>query len=508
MWGLGLQTKKLLDAGAQLDRLLARRNVWISAIAVSLVLQAALVLVHRPWIDEWQAALIALLSPDLKALLANLRYEAHPPLWYLILRAVGWIVPPMAVLATTQLVIAAAAQLVIFCTVALPRLHRLLWALSYFTLIEFGSLSRSIGLGILLVTVATLGKARWIKWAAIILLPMVDFQFGLLSLVALALLWREGDRSIVGFVLWACSGCLAALSILPAPDMVPALSQRSYIFDFFEAVSTMSVMLVPFHFWPGTIDWPQWWPQPIGIVLGLIAIWLADLQMRKDPLHRLAFHLFLWTCILFTTFIYRFGLRHFSLVAWLFILLVALQYRDGKPAKAPFTMWLGVTAAMGLWGALVAFTTPFDTSHRLADAIRKRGLENSLLVSWPMATAVPLTVELGQEIVALEKQCTQSFQRWNVKDIGLDAKKVGAAMDLFAQKHGRYTLISSYDLSAARPFVKLRLIEEIPAGFNGFEFYLYDVAYDRPNSGIRLPRCAPARLGIEFMRSDLPRTGG
>jgi hypothetical protein len=483
----------------RLERALAPRAVWAFAIAFALLLQAAIVIVHRPWIDEWQAVLIALLSPDVKALLANLRFEAHPPLWYLILRTAGLVMSPMAVLAVVQVAVAAATQIAIVYTTSLPRLYRLLWALGYFTLIEFGSISRSIGLGIFLTTVALLGTKRWLQWAAIILLPMVDFQFGLLSLVALALLWRDGDRSIAGFLLWGISGCLAAWSILPASDMVPALMQRSYLFDSVEAVSALSSLLVPFHFWPGTMDWPQWWPQPAGLVLGILAIWLADLQLRQDRLHRIAFHLFLWTCLLFTIFIYRFGLRHMSLAAWLFILLVVLQHRAGKMLTPGFKAWLGLTTILGLWGAVIAFIMPFDTSYRIAETIRQRGLENTLLVSWPMATAVPTTVELGREIVSMEKGCNQSFQRWNVKDLGLNAKVVGPAMNAFAQANGRFTLISSYDLAAVRPFVKLRLIKEIEAGFNGFEFYLYDVGYDRPRQNPVLPRCAPDRRDISYM---------
>lgn len=60
---------------------------WFAILGLLAAVQIWLVLSHRPWLDEYQALQIALQSPDFSALLENLRYEGHPPLWYLILRA-------------------------------------------------------------------------------------------------------------------------------------------------------------------------------------------------------------------------------------------------------------------------------------------------------------------------------------------------------------------------------------------------------------------------------------
>ena len=58
---------------------------WPATVAAVLVLQAVLVLLHRPYADEWQAVFIAVQTPSLASLLENLRYETHPPGWYLFL---------------------------------------------------------------------------------------------------------------------------------------------------------------------------------------------------------------------------------------------------------------------------------------------------------------------------------------------------------------------------------------------------------------------------------------
>ena len=75
------------------DLQLQKRAVWLTAVFTVIALQAALVLNHRAWLDEWQALQLSLQSPGLAALLDNLRYEGHPPLWYLLLRGASAILP-------------------------------------------------------------------------------------------------------------------------------------------------------------------------------------------------------------------------------------------------------------------------------------------------------------------------------------------------------------------------------------------------------------------------------
>lgn len=86
---------------------------WFGLCLALMAIQAALALSHVGWQDEWQAMLISVQSPDLAALLENLRYEGHPPLWYLLLRGVALFVPLQWVLAVTQTAIVLAMQALI-----------------------------------------------------------------------------------------------------------------------------------------------------------------------------------------------------------------------------------------------------------------------------------------------------------------------------------------------------------------------------------------------------------
>ena len=59
------------------------------ALAALAAFQVALIVTHEPWRDELQALMLAQHSTSLADLFANLHYEGHPALWYLILRALA-----------------------------------------------------------------------------------------------------------------------------------------------------------------------------------------------------------------------------------------------------------------------------------------------------------------------------------------------------------------------------------------------------------------------------------
>ena len=156
---------------------------------------------------------------------------------------------------------------------------------------------------------------------------------------------------------------------------------------------------------------------------------------------------------------------------------------------------------MGVMGAAWSFATPFNSGRQAAAFIREAGLEKDILISAPPAMAVPVVAWLGGEIGSVEKECTQAFHRWDKAEIGLSAQQIGKAYTRFGQKYGAFTVISTLEMSLVAEHTKMRLIRHIPAGFDGYNYYIYSVAYDRPKSGKQLPRCHPARRPIEDWRT-------
>ena len=60
------------------------RNLWILFVACLLVSILAM-FTHELWGDEFHSWNIAKASGSMAELFHNIRYEGHPPLWYLIL---------------------------------------------------------------------------------------------------------------------------------------------------------------------------------------------------------------------------------------------------------------------------------------------------------------------------------------------------------------------------------------------------------------------------------------
>lgn len=477
---------------ASTDARLSPAWAWRGAVVALLAVQSLLILTHAAWLDEWQALQIALQSPSLAALLDNLHYEGHPPLWYLLLRAVGLVVPYALVLAVTQLAISLSTQALILLRAPFGRFERLLIGGSYFILYEFGTLSRSLGLGMLLIVAFFAARSRPAAWAAVVLLPMVDFQFGLLSLVALPLLVRDGRWSWVGAGLWAASGLLAALSVIPAPDMQPALELPQLAAGFLKMISSFSALLVPFHTMDGQINWGGGLPHLLGPLGGALFLFFSMKQTSRVPLHSFLFRGFLYATIAFTLFVYPLGIRHLTLVALLMILLKWREVQAGGALDAAFRAWLVSIALGGLAVIAIVANRPFDMASHAAAFIEERGLADKLWVSFPDSTGQVVAGLLDRDMYMLKKNCTQSFIRWDFRDGIRDMGRLDRALRDTARNHGRFYLVTGYDLTDPRMIPMQRLAHFAP-GYNGRTYNLYLVAPQLAETGRPVLPCKPPR---------------
>lgn len=86
-----------------------KKRFWpILLLAIYLAVNMALILHHENWRDEAQAWQIAGLL-DLKGLFAQLKYEGHPCLWYLILMPFAKLHAPFGIMNDISLVLMAVA---------------------------------------------------------------------------------------------------------------------------------------------------------------------------------------------------------------------------------------------------------------------------------------------------------------------------------------------------------------------------------------------------------------
>lgn len=467
-------------------------------------LQTWLILDHEPWLDEWQALRLVLASPDLTALAANLRYEGHPPLWYLVLAATLSIVPPLWALAAAQLVIATTTQYLVQFRAPFNRIERLLIGAGYLVLFDYGTIARGYSLGVMLAfATMALWRSRAV-WLCVALLPLTDFQFGVLSLIAVAALWAEGRRPPWGVALWTACGLAAAWSIVPQPaDIEPAAALSS---DFVERIANimerLGLILLPLPTNGMRYDWEGYVPGGIGAPFGAGFILLCLREARRVAGGWTAMLFFLGVSGAFSLFVYPFGLRHFGLVGILLILLAWRGREQGANSSAWFRAWLAVGALCGLIVAGISATRPFDTAPRVVRFIRAAGLEREPWAVYPIHVAVGVNAYTGIGMIPLDKSCTQSFVRWNKRARISNPEQMIRAARGVARRHGPYYLLTSLNLKAAFEDRELparyrraldpglfQLLLDVPPGIDGHAYRVYRVGKDYPATGTAPAAC-------------------
>jgi hypothetical protein len=185
------------------------------------------------WFDELQSWNLARASHSLPELFRHLRYEGHPPLWYLPL----WVLTrftgdPRAMQALGWVIVVAIDAVVLF-RAPFPVPARIALVAGYFFAFEYSVITRSYGLGVLLLVIALaqLGRTRprwgaatlalvllaWTSLAAAVLAGAIALTVGLGS-------WnsrrdRTRARAPVGCALvTATASALAAIVCIPPAD--------------------------------------------------------------------------------------------------------------------------------------------------------------------------------------------------------------------------------------------------------------------------------------------------
>lgn len=484
---------------ARLDGLLQDATAWFAATLLLFALQAVLILTHWPWFDEWQALQIALQSPDLPAMMENLSYEGHPPLWYLVLRLAGEVMPPLWVLPAVALALAAVTQGLILFNSPFTRAERLLVALSQFVLFETLTVSRSFTLGASLIVLALAIWRKRLAWLPIALLPMCDFLFGVVSTALVALQWRRGGLWWPGIALWLAMGLAATWSVIPAPDVVPALETQSPLMALGVTLSNFGLLLLPFQ-WS---DFAPAWNSRLPLLLlpfGWIGfLWFAWLQTARDQWNRLILFGLLGIALAFSMALYTLSFRHMVVIA---LMLIALSWIDrGNGAETPdrgMRAWLLAAAACGLFSAGVSFVQPFDRAHVAARIIEERGLQGERWLVIPLDAAQGIPALTGMELENPSLDCVQSFVPWTSRFKPASRAEMAAYLRDRVAREGQFYLVTHHDL-AGFPSDLIEEIAFVKGGYDRHDFGLYLVGPDAPKLHRDMPQCTPGTLPMRAL---------
>ncbi len=487
------------DAVGWLDRLLAKNRIWHAVVALLFALQASLILSHIHWLDEWQAMQIAADSPNISALLESLRYEGHPPLWYLLLQLWDFFLPFHWVLKGILLPIAAISQGLVLWRSPFTRGEKLLIASGALMLFEYMTVSRSLSLGVMMLVIM---MASWrhkrLPWFAIALLPMCDFLFGILSVIAVLARWRERRIWWPGIILWLAMALAAAWSVRPAADMAPAL--QMYLGErLYSAVQYIGTALIPFQAEGLHPQWRTSLPFGLGAVACPIFLWFAYHQTKADKPSLVAFASFVALIVAFSLSIYPLEFRHVSLAAFLLILLRWRMLFDCRLPDQWFRLWVLVSAICGLLVSAYALATPFDRAPDVAKWIEHKGLKNENWLVFPDSRGQSVAALNTMYFERLDKRCRISFVRWNQQKPIETVEELKAKIADYVSENGGGYMLSHWALDEL-PKDLASHIAVFPAGFNGYDYYLFKVG-----TGIspknRAPFCVSTMPGAEGFRA-------
>lgn len=422
------------------------RTRFAAAVTCAFVAAGGLgMLRHEMWRDELQAWLLAAGSESLPELFHHLRYEGHPALWHLLLFAVSRITGALWAMQALHLAIAAAAVFLFACNAPFSRRARALFAFGYFPLFEYGVISRSYSLGLLLVlafaslyprrlsrgylslgiVLALLANANAYGWIlAAVLAGGLAVEILTRSEIRQALSVRE---VLISLGIWAAGAALAVLQMLPPQDGgFAGRSSWSLAWNpekLLRTLASVAQAYLPLPNVGGDAVWSTLllWrlPPALSALLGVAAVAGLAVRLRRSPV-ALSAYLGGTLALLVFTYVFYFGwLRHHGHHFILAIGCLWLARRDERWEEATEprrdllpVLWLTVQmiAGLTLWG--LDLLLPFSNAQAVARLLRDAPLP---VAASPDYLGTPVSGYLGRPLYYLETKRPGTFVLWNAE---------------------------------------------------------------------------------------------
>lgn len=422
-------------------------NRAIGAIFVLYVILSGYTIAHHElWSDELHGWNIAKGSLHFSDLIANTRYEGHPPGWFFLLWLVSKITHQVAAIQVLQWLIACSVVFLILFHSPLPALIRICIPFGYYFLYEYAVLSRNYGIGVLLAFCVCLairrdaGSHRQHRPAILyyILLFLLS-NIHLLTILLAAclhlyflLLKREKKQSTGAILLHALAGILV---LLPSVYFVfpPADSQLNTHFwmsrwDFHHLTSLGQAPLqafLPIPAWWDAHPWNTEWlleksrnypsAKYMIPILALFLLMLAGWILYKDRKSLILFiaNVLLSTLVTATVFPLT-SARHagylyigFIIAAWLYCYDTPLT----QNAKKVFILLLAAQLTAGFFFVIQDIRLPFSNLYKMTTVLQEVPPGQKLVTDyWTMNAVVAY---MDKPVYCVELQREISFVKWN-----------------------------------------------------------------------------------------------
>ncbi len=409
------------------------------------------ILNHSMWRDELNPWLIVRDSDSLGNLIANIRYEGHPLLWYFSLGILRRIVDNPIIMQIFHLGITV-VSVTLFCLYSpFSYQQKFLFSFGFFPFYEYLLISRNYAFSMLFTfgfcTVFATRKITYVYLAILLGLLANSSAYGLLvsfslSLTLLAEFCFDSEHRqqyfnqsqkydlFLSIVIIAFSFILSIYIISPPTDSylhgglnngwVMQLDIRHFLRSIGRIFGSY-LLIIPQH--------KKWLDLIVCAIIALFIVILTLIKLSKKPVP--LFFYIIGTCVIFAFTYLRFtGMpRHFGhlylvLIAALWLgsyyqdSLVLLNKFSVRPNSITFFQkWHYIALMIILYvqfgGGIYSFSrdlvVPFSASRETAQYIKKSGLTNEFIVASRDANMAPLSGYLNRKFYYPELQKMGSF---------------------------------------------------------------------------------------------------
>ncbi len=302
---------------------------------------------HEMWRDELQAWSIARDSTNFLDLYKNLRYEGTPGLWHLCLFFLSRVTRNPVVMQIFHFLIASVTTALILYKTKLPSILKAFYIVGYFSLFEYGVISRNYALGLLFAVLVAIEMAKnsqnYIKMAVFaVFMGFTSIHGLLLSVCVIPYILIDNTKTfkLQGFIdtlrksllpiaIIVLGIALSYLSALPPKDGTPNELFRTYKDKklFMETFSSMWYSYVPIpiervNFWNSNLVTNLSTSFQLSVALLFIT---ATLLIKRPKL--LVFYLSSTFLILFFSYTKFSGtLRHWGHLYVAFLMVLTAFY--------------------------------------------------------------------------------------------------------------------------------------------------------------------------------------
>ena len=398
---------------------------------------------HELWRDEAQAWLIVRDAGSLRELIHLLSYEGHPALWYLLLRPLTYVTHSPTAMQALHGVIATAAVCVFVRFSPFTRTQKVLWCFGYYSLFEYGIISRNYSLGVLLLwTLCALWPRRRqvvIAMAIVLALLINANVFAALIAAAFAAVWlgdawsrrrdsasadasmRTWPRPAFALLILIAASAFCLWTVYPAEDSLirPAVTRGN------EAGETRAFLKHAARcfadIWQSNVPLPDlttqnFWNSNVlridtrmGLVAALVlsgAILISAVWTLRRSRAAVAIYLVATTLLVTgTTVLLPDAMRHvghlalaFIACAWVARLEAPPDSIGGPPSGSLLTVLLAAQFLAAMYAITVDLRRPFSSGDEAARWLRENALADAAIVGDVAHRYSPLVARLDTRI--------------------------------------------------------------------------------------------------------------